>query len=233
MGNFTSATYELHLTQRRGIRLMIVDDHDLVRQGLRRCIETQPHLTVVCEARDGEEALRSAQSTPADVVLMDVALPGALSGIDTARQLVASRPLVGILGLSGFDTLATVREMIRAGARGYVVKTASPEELFKAIEAVSTGGRWFSPELVEAMTADQAAKEADPEAFRRKQLTEREREVLRLLAQGHNNAETAKQLDIRVRTVETHRENLMRKLGVHSLADLTRHAIAIGLLRIG
>ena len=208
------------------IRILIVDDHAVVRSGLRRVLEAEPDLDVVGEASDAQRALFEALGTKPDIVLMDVVLPGK-SGIEAIPELLARVPDTKVLVLSMQDDPHYVREAFAAGARGYVLKEAADVELVAAVREVAAGGRYVHPALGARLVA------ADVEERKRAAddpLSEREREVLRLLALGHTNQEIAKLLFISVRTAETHRAHLMQKLGVTSRAELVRYAIGEGML---
>ena len=212
--------------RRAPIRILIVDDHAVVRSGLRRVLEAEPDLDVVGEASDAQRALFEALGTKPDIVLMDVVLPGK-SGIEAIPELLARVPDTKVLVLSMQDDPHYVREAFAAGARGYVLKEAADVELVAAVREVAAGGRYVHPALGARLVA------ADVEERKRAAddpLSEREREVLRLLALGHTNQEIAKLLFISVRTAETHRAHLMQKLGVTSRAELVRYAIGEGML---
>ena len=208
------------------IRVLIVDDHAVVRAGLAMLISAEEDLEVVGEAGTAREAIFEARTTAPDVVLMDVMMPEQ-SGIEALPQLLHERPEAKVLVLSMQDDPRYVREAFEAGARGYVLKEAADAEVVAAIREVAGGGRYVHPELgarmIAAETAERRRAEEDP-------LSDREREVLRLLALGHTNQEIAKQLYISVRTAETHRAHIMQKLRLSSRADLVRHALSEGLL---
>jgi RNA polymerase sigma factor (sigma-70 family) len=213
------------------IRVLVVDDHAIVRQGIRQVLDDAAGFAVVGEAGDGTAALAAAALHLPDVVVLDVSLPGD-TGLEVARRLKQARPATRILMLSVYDNTEYVLEAVRAGADGYLLKDSSPAELRDAIRAVHAGESAFS-----AATARQLNAGLRQEAQRRAkedrlaQLTSREREVLRLIVEGRTNKETAATLGISHRTVETHRENILRKLGVRSVAELTRLAIETGMLR--
>jgi two-component system response regulator NreC len=210
----------------QGIRVLIVDDHAVVRAGLRLLLDAQPDIEVVGEAGDAREAIFEIRSSTPDVALVDVVLPGR-SGIEATPQLIKESPQTKVLVLSMQDDPSYVREAFAAGANGYVLKEAADAELVAAVREVARGGRYVHPELgarlVEAEAKARAEAETDP-------LSEREREVLRLLALGHTNQEIAKKLYISVRTAETHRAHIMQKLRLLTRAELVRYALARGLL---
>jgi two-component system, NarL family, response regulator NreC len=207
-------------------QVLIVDDHAVVRSGLRLLLDAQADLKVVGEAGDMRSAVFEARALKPDVILMDVVMPGA-SGIDATTAVLKEAPEAKVLVLSMQDDPRYVREAFSAGARGYVLKEGADAELVDAVREVAAGGRYVHPELgarLVAAEADELAKaDADP-------LSEREREVLRLLALGHTNQEIAKMLYLSVRTVETHRAHIMQKLRLETRAELVRHAIDQGLL---
>jgi two-component system, NarL family, response regulator NreC len=207
-------------------QILVVDDHAVVRSGLRMLLDAQQDLEVVGEAGDMRGAVFEARALKPDVILMDVVMPGA-SGIEATAAVLKEAPDAKVLVLSMQDDPHYVREAFSAGASGYVLKEAADAELVDAVREVAGGGRYVHPELgarlVSAEVDDRAKADADP-------LSEREREVLRLLALGHTNQEIAKMLYLSVRTVETHRAHIMQKLRLETRAELVRHAIDQGLL---
>jgi DNA-binding NarL/FixJ family response regulator len=208
------------------IRVVIVDDHAVVRSGLKLLLESVEDIEVVAEAGSADEGVRAARLEKPDVVLLDVTLPGR-SGIDAAPEIVQASGDGKVLVLSMQDDPSYVRQAFAAGASGYVLKEAADVELVQAIREVAAGGRYVHPALgarLAAAEAEAAQKAAnDP-------LSDREREVLRLLALGHTNQEIAKLLYISVRTAETHRAHIMQKLNLQTRAELVRHALKHGLL---
>ena len=200
------------------IRLIIVDDHSLVRDGLRARLSVVPGLQVIGEAASGAEALRLAQADAPDLMLVDVGMRG-MNGIELATALRERHPLIRVLMLSMYDTREYVLSAIRAGARGYVLKESPTEEIIAAIGIVWAGGSYFSAQVADLMAQGGAAAS---------QLTGREHEILLLLAHGRSNKLVARQLDISVRTVETHRLSLRRKLGVDSASELLKIAVTNG-----
>jgi DNA-binding NarL/FixJ family response regulator len=208
------------------VKVLIVDDHAVVRAGLRLLVDGEEDLETVGEAASAREAIFQARSLKPDVILMDVVMPEQ-SGLEAVPTLVREHPDAKVLVLSMQDDPRYVREAFAAGASGYVLKEAADTEVVAAIHEVARGGRYVHPELgarLVAAEADEARRaEEDP-------LSDREREVLRLLALGHTNQEIAKQLYISVRTAETHRAHIMQKLRLESRAELVRYALAQGLL---
>ena len=208
------------------IRIVIVDDHAVVRSGLRLLLEAESDLEVAAEAGDAREAVLTVRAEKPDVVLLDVTMPGE-SGIEALPKLLHEAPEAKVLVLSMQDDPRYVREAFAAGASGYVLKEAADAEVVGAVREVAAGNNYVHPTLgarmITAEAEARAAAEADP-------LSDREREVLRLLALGHTNQEIAKQLFISVRTAETHRAHIMQKLRVTTRAELVRYALANDLL---
>ena len=208
------------------IRVLIVDDHAVVRSGLKLLLEAEADITVVGEAGSADDGVRVARLEKPDVVLLDVVMPGR-SGIEATPELRKAAPNARVLVLSMQDDPSYVREAFAAGASGYVLKEAADVELVQAVREVAAGARYVHPALgarLAAAEVDAASRAAaDP-------LSDREREVLRLLALGHTNQEIAKMLFISVRTAETHRAHIMQKLGLQTRAELVRYALANGLL---
>jgi len=208
------------------IRLLIVDDHQLVRSGLRRLIEAEDDLRVEDEAGTAYDAVRLARLHKPDVILLDVVMPGG-SGLDAIPEIRTAAPDAKILALSMQDDPSYVREAFAAGASGYVLKEAADDELLAAVREVAAGGRYVDHQLGARLAAADVAASAEAAAD---PLSEREREVLRLLALGHTNQEIAQMLYLSVRTAETHRARIMQKLGLATRAELVRHALDRGLL---
>ena len=208
------------------IRVLVVDDHAVVRTGLRRVLDAEADIETVGEAPNAERAVFEAMAHKPDVVLMDVVMPGK-SGIEIIPTLQQNAPEAKVLVLSMQDDPRYLREAFDAGASGYVLKEAADTEVVDAVRAVAAGERYVHPtlgaRLVEAEAAERRRADEDP-------LSEREREVLRLLALGHTNQEIAKLLYISVRTAETHRAHIMQKLRLSSRAELVRYALSEGLL---
>jgi two-component system, NarL family, response regulator NreC len=208
------------------IRVLIVDDHALVRTGLRLLLEREEDIEVVGEAGDGDAGVRAARLEKPDVVLLDVVMPDR-TGIEACAEIVAASKGGRVLMLSMQDDPSYVREAFASGASGYMLKEAADTELVRAVREVAGGGRYVHPTLGARLA------EAEVEAARRAAtdpLSDREREVLRLLALGHTNQEIAKTLFISVRTAETHRAHIMQKLGLGTRAELVRYALVNGLL---
>jgi len=208
------------------IRVLVVDDHAVVRAGLTRILDAEPDIEAVAEAPNGERAVFEAMEHQPDVVLMDVVMPGK-SGIEATRAVLQAVPSTTVLVLSMQDDPRYVREAFEAGASGYVMKEAADDEVVDAVRAVASGQRYLHPalgaRLLEAESEERRRAAADP-------LSDREREILRLLALGHTNQEIAKMLYVSVRTAETHRAHIMQKLGLTSRAELVRYALGEGML---
>jgi DNA-binding NarL/FixJ family response regulator len=211
---------------KKKIKVLIVDDHPVVRKGLWSCLENRPNLKIVGEATNGNEALKQIAVLEPDVVLMDISMPE-MDGLQVTEKLHKDLPELKVLVLSVSSNRETVLRIIRAGARGYVLKESSPDELVKAIEMVNAGEAFFSPPVAR-IALNQYVSELD-ESDPASRLSDREREVLILIASGKSNKEIASDLGIGVRTIETHRERIMRKLSIRSVAGLTKFAIANGL----
>ena len=210
------------------IRVLIVDDHAVVRTGIKLMLAAEPDIEPVAEAGTRREAIFAARSAKPDVILLDVVMPDG-SGLESIPQLLHEQPEAKVLVLSMQDDPRYVRAAFEAGASGYVLKEAADTEVVAAIRAVSAGERYVHPalgaKLVSADAEERRRAEQDP-------LSEREREVLRLLALGHTNLEIAKELFISVRTAETHRAHIMQKLSLSSRAELVRYALEHGLVDV-
>jgi two-component system nitrate/nitrite response regulator NarL len=212
------------------IKILVADDHPVVRKGLQTCLAREPRIKIVGEAADGEEALRKARELSPHVVVMDISMPG-MSGLEVTEQLRKEAPAVKVLIISMHKNRDAIFRVIQAGANGYVSKEAPPEELLRAIEKIYEGGTFYPEEIASAVLAEYLRSGGKKEPFA--QLTGREREVLILIAEGQSNKEIADKLGIGVRTIETHRERIMRRLSIHSVAGLTKYAIANGLITLG
>jgi two-component system, NarL family, response regulator NreC len=208
------------------IRTVVVDDHAVVRAGIKLLLDREDDIEVVGEAGTAKDAVFRARALKPDVILLDLVMPGE-SGIDALPKLLKESPETKVLVLSMQDDPQYVREAFAAGAAGYVLKEAADEEVVAAVREIADGGRYVHPalgaRLVAAEAQERAAAEADP-------LSDREREILRLLALGHTNQEIAQMLYISVRTAETHRSHIMQKLGLSTRAELVRYALSHGLL---
>lgn len=207
--------------------MLLADDHTLVRAGIRRILESQPGIAVLAEAADGAGALDLLQKHDADVLVLDLKMPG-LDGIDVLRAVKAAHPAVKVVVVTMFEAREYVARAMKLGADAYLLKDSAVQDLVAAIDAVMAGSSFFSPAIQAQMAGLLRGDAAAPSGAQL--LTEREREVLSWLARGLSSKEVAAQLDISVRTVETHRANLMHKLGVKSVALLIQVALREGLL---
>jgi two-component system, NarL family, nitrate/nitrite response regulator NarL len=205
----------------RKIRVLLVDDHPVVREGLRSILGTFDELLIVGEASSGREALAAARKFSPDVVLMDISMPE-LGGIEATAKITREFPSCKVLALSMHDNRNYVTQVLRAGARGYIVKDSSPRQLVQAIRDVFEGGAAMSAQAAEVLVKASFPRRSDP------QLSPREIDVLRFIAHGLTNKEIADRLKLSHRTVESHRENLIRKVGRSSIAELTRYALTHG-----
>lgn len=214
------------------IRLMMVDDHEIVRAGLRMLLQTQPDIEIVAEAANGREAVARARELQPDVVLMDISLPD-LDGFEATQQIKRALPQTAVLALTMHESDEYFFRMLQAGASGYVPKKAAPTDLVSAIRTVHEGGVFLYPSLAKSLVQDYLgrARETDERAAL-DGLTEREQEVLKLIADGLTNQEIAEQLSISVKTVERHRANIMSKLNLHSRTELVKYAIRKGLIEV-
>ncbi len=219
----------------RKTRILITDDHDVVRSGLKALLRSSSEFAVVGEAADGEEAVRRVDELLPDVVMMDISMPR-LDGIGATRLIKQQHPDVRVIVLTVYEEEEYVYQILQAGASGYVLKNAGKKEIFDAIKAVCAGERFFSPG-VSQLIVDGFLKRAEEQKKTEKtaetagtQLTRRETEVLRYIAMGYTNRQIAETLFLSFRTVNTHRANLMQKLDIHDTAGLVRYAMTLGLL---
>jgi DNA-binding NarL/FixJ family response regulator len=210
------------------VRILLADDHPLVRAGVRRILETQPGLTVAGEVSDGDAALEFLRADPVDVLVLDLTMPGK-DGFEVLRQVKATLPGMKVLVLTMHADAEYVARVVQDGADGYLLKDSAVQDLVAAIEAVQAGRAYYSPPVQRELSELLRAHAAPPRPM--DTLTEREREVVGLVVKGLSTREIATQLDISTRTVETHRANLMRKLNLKSVALLTQVAIREGLVQ--
>jgi two-component system response regulator NreC len=212
------------------LRIVLGDDHTLVRQGFRKILEEQPEWAVVAEASDGREAVRQALSLQPDVVVLDIGMP-LLNGIEATRQIIRRFPNVSILILSMHSEEAYITQAMRAGARGYLLKDSADSELIRAVIAVSAGKSFFSPAVAKVMLDEYVRHLADKGIVDRfESLSEREREIFQLIAEAHSNKEIADLLSVSPATVETHRAHILQKLDVHNTAELVLYAVRRGVI---
>lgn len=214
----------------RQLRILLADDHIVVREGLKLLIDAQQDMRVVCEASDGATAVEQAQRMKPDVIVMDISMPG-MNGLVATRTLKRLQPATAIITLTRHSDDAYLQELLRAGVSGYVLKQSAPAELLQAIRAAASGGQYLDSALTARVTAGFLGKEGKRVNQSGAQPTERETEVLRLIASGYSNKEIAGRLDLSVKTVETHKANAMRKLGLAGRIDIVRYAVLQGWLQ--
>ncbi len=215
----------------RGLRILIADDHEVARKGIRSILETHAGWEVCGEARDGREAVELAAQLKPDVLLIDIGMPN-LNGLDAARQIMGSAPDVNILILTIHDSEKVVREVLAAGARGFLLKSDAGRDLIAAVEALQNRRTFFTSKVSQMMLDGYLHPHKDSSENEERILTPREREVIQLVAEGKTTKEIANTLSLSVKTAETHRTNLMRKLDLHSIADLTLYALRNGIVQI-
>src|SRR5262245_6664290 len=222
-----------HVSQRgsagRAIKVLLVDDHPVVRKGIASCLAKHRNIEIIGEAGDGQDALKKTRDLVPDLVLMDIDMPN-MSGLAVTEVLRKELPKVKVLILSMHGNSEYVMRILQSGARGYVLKDSPPDDLVKAIETVYEGNTFFSPDVARLALNHFVSGNGNP--GERTELTAREREVLVNIAEGLSNKEIATRLGVGVRTVETHRERIMRKLDIHSIAGLTKYAIANGFITV-
>ena len=211
------------------LRILIADDHATVRQGLKLLIDSQSDMTVVGEAADGHGVLQQAKALKPDIVVMDISMPG-MSGLAATRTLKLEQPEVSIVGLTRHDDDTYVDELFRAGASGYVLKQSAPAIFLQAIRAVAAGGIYVDAAMTSRIADGLLAGAPEVSRESRATISERESDVLRLTAVGHSNKEIAAQLKISVKTVEVHKTNAMRKLGLTGRVDIVRYGVLQGWL---
>ncbi|MFQ6034185.1 MAG: response regulator [Candidatus Bipolaricaulia bacterium] len=211
--------------EREKIEVLLADDHTLVRQGLRALLEREPGLEIVAEAGDGRRALELIEENRPLVAVLDISMPQ-MNGLEAARRIAKTSPETRVILLSMYKSPEYVREAVRAGVRGYILKENAAEELVEAIHKVARGGYHFAPPILEEIVASARG----PSRSRLDLLTPREREVLQLIAEGHTNKEISKIIHRSPETVRSHRASIMKKLELHSIAELVRFAVAEGLV---
>jgi two-component system, NarL family, response regulator NreC len=212
------------------IRILLGDDHTLVRQGFRKILEGRPDWEVVAEASDGRDAVRQAAAVEPDVAVLDIGMP-LLNGIEAARQITRRHPNIRVLILSMHSDEAYIIQALKAGARGYLLKDSADVELIRGIAAVAAGKSYFSPAVSRIMLDDYVRRMAEKGIVDRfESLSEREREVFQLIAEGHSNKEIADLLFVSPATVETHRAHILQKLDVHNTAELVLYAVRRGVI---
>lgn len=213
--------------ERRPIRVMLVEDHNLVRAGIRAVIDGQSDIQVIAEATEGREAIRLARQACPDVAVVDVAMPG-ISGIEVTKEVRRLCPSAQVLILTAHDNEAYFFETLKAGAIGYVLKKAAASDLIAAIEAASRGEPYLYPSVARLLVSDYLQRAPERDSF--EPLSDREREVLRLVAEGRTNKQIADTLFLSIKTVQTHRDHIMKKLRMHDRTELVKYAIRKGLI---
>jgi DNA-binding NarL/FixJ family response regulator len=212
------------------LRLLVADDHTLVRQGFRKILEDREDWEVVAEASDGRDAVRQALATQPDVAILDIGMPG-LNGIEAARQMVRRQQELRVLILSMHTDEAYIIQALKAGAHGYLLKDSADADLIRGVEAVAAGKSFFSPSVAKVMLDDYVRHLAEKGIVDRfDSLSEREREIFQLIAEGHSNKSIADLLFVSPATVETHRAHILQKLDVHNTAELVLYAVRRGVI---
>jgi len=213
------------------INIMLVEDEQVVRRGLVHLLNFEPDIEVIAEAGDGREAIRKANALKPDVVVMDISMPG-LNGIEATRQIRQQHPDVEVVVLTNHPDEEYVFKLLKVGAMGYVLKTAAPEDLVNAVRSVLRGETYLSPSVQSLVVRQYVQRtDSDQQPDSLETLTNREREVLQLVAEGHSNAEIAEILVLSENTVGVHRNNLMKKLDLHNVGDVIHYAIQKGVIR--
>jgi DNA-binding NarL/FixJ family response regulator len=214
----------------RPLRILLADDHVTVRHGLKLLIDGQPDMHVISEASDGDAAVRHAQELKPDVIVMDISMPGT-NGLVATRKLKQLQPGIAIVTLTRHGDDAYLQELLRAGVSGYVLKQSAPTELLQAIRAAAAGGQYLDSTLTSRVTAKLLAKDGKGPSKASASLSDRESDVLRLIASGYSNKEIAARLNLSVKTVEAHKANAMRKLDLNGRIDIVKYAVLQGWLQ--
>ena len=212
------------------VKILLADDHDIVRRGLRELINKRPEWKIVAEATNGRQAVAKAAETRPNVALLDISMPY-LNGFEAARQILLERPDTKILILTVHESNTLIRQVLDAGARGYVLKSDAERDLVAAVEAVCAGGTYFTQKVSEVildfyLNKGKVLREETPD----QRLTQRHREIVQLLAEGKSSKEVAEILNMTLKTAETHRAHIMKRMGFHSVADLVRYALRNGII---
>jgi DNA-binding NarL/FixJ family response regulator len=213
------------------LRILIADDHEVARRGIRSLLEAHPGWEICGEAKDGREAVECANKLKPDLVLLDIGMPR-LNGLDAARQILGMCPETRILILTMHDSDQVVRDVLAVGARGFLLKSDAGHDLVAAVEALQHQRTFFTTKVAQMVLDGYLHVNHETDRMARHILTPREREVIQLLAEGRTTKEVAVTLNLSVKTAETHRTNLMRKLDLHSVADLTRYAVRNGIVQV-
>ena len=210
------------------IRVLLVDDHAIIREGLRSLLEKQPEMEVVADTGDGRKAFDLVRELLPDIIIMDITMPG-LNGIEATRRIVEEFPAVKVIALSIHSKRRYVADMLSAGAAGYVLKECLFDELVQAIKAIATGGRYLSPRIADVVVSDYVKRLSTTVESPFEALKTREREVLQLVAEGKSTKQIALDLHLSTKTIEANRRQIMEKLNIHSVAELTKYAVREGL----
>jgi len=210
------------------IKVLLVDDHAIIREGLRSLLEKQPEMEVIADTDDGRKAVELVRELLPDIVIMDITMPG-LNGIEATRQITAEFPDVKVIALSIHSKRRFVADMLSAGATGYILKECLFDELVQAIKAVAAGGRYLSPRITDVVVSDYVKRLSATTESPFEALKTREREVLQLVAEGKSTKQIALELHVSTKTIEANRRQIMEKLNIHSVAELTKYAVREGL----
>ena len=210
------------------IKVLLVDDHAIIREGLRSLLEKQPEMEVIADTDDGRKAVELVRELLPDIVIMDISMPG-LNGIEATRQITAEFPDVKVIALSIHSKRRFVADMLSAGATGYILKECLFDELVQAIKAVAAGGRYLSPRITDVVVSDYVKRLSSTAYSPFEALKTREREVLQLVAEGKSTKQIALDLHVSSKTIEANRRQIMEKLNIHSVAELTKYAVREGL----
>lgn len=213
------------------LRILIADDHEVVRRGIRALLEGHPGWEVCGEAVDGRNAVEKARELSPDLALLDIGMPN-LNGLDAARQILKAAPRTRVLILSMHNSDQVVREVLEVGARGFILKSDAARDLVAAVEALQRRTTFFTSDVATIVLEGYLTRSINPEKPVKNRLTAREREVVQLLAEGKSSKEVAVALNLSVKTAETHRTNVMRKLDLHSVADLVRYAVRNNIVHV-
>lgn len=221
----------MHKGARMPIKIILADDHNLIREGLRTLISDEPNMSVIAEADDGRTAVQLADKMSPDVVIMDISMPG-LNGIEATRQILSKSPAPKVIALSMHTERRMILEMLNAGASGYLLKDCAFGEVIRAIETVISNCTYLSPKITDIIVKDYIHRIPTNDLSSLTLLSPREREVLQLLAEGRKTRDIASLLHVSAKTVDTYRTQIMEKLGIYSIAELTKYAIREGLTSI-
>jgi len=210
------------------IKILLVDDHAIIREGLRSLLEKQPEMEVIADTDDGRKAIELVRELLPDIVIMDITMPG-LNGIEATRQITAEFPDVKVIALSIHSKRRYVADMLSAGATGYILKECLFDELVQAIKAIAAGGRYLSPRITDVVVSDYVKRLSTSADSPFEALKTREREVLQLVAEGKSTKQIALELHVSTKTIEANRRQIMEKLNIHNVAELTKYAVREGL----